>query len=353
MREYYFYLSYAHLDLDPYLEQFFHDLEAELKLLTGQSASGFMDRRDVPLVDPFNSAIADALGRSHVLVALYSPAYFQSEFCGKEWAVFLSGRGNTSDATGILPVLWSPPGILRNVPEVAARIQHTDATFPDAYNKQGLRYILRLSKPKGDYFKFIAVFAQMLFQAAESAALASLAHRPVLSQVRTAFRQEATSHAERKLEITREDHAHAKKLLAFLCHASGDKPRVRDLYSKLMASGIDPWLDEKNLLPGQRWSNEITSTVRKADVVIVCFSRDSITKTGYVQKEMRLALDVADEQPEGAMFLIPVRLEDCEIPDRFKHLHYANLFEDDGYTKLMNALQFRASEIGARLLPDG
>ena len=40
------------------------------------------------------------------------------------------------------------------------------------------------------------------------------------------------------------------KLRVFLCHASEDKPDVRDLYGKLSAeSWIEPWLDEMNLLP--------------------------------------------------------------------------------------------------------
>jgi len=43
-----------------------------------------------------------------------------------------------------------------------------------------------------------------------------------------------------------------RSLKVFLCHASGDKPAVRELYCKLAAEGwIDPWLDEEKLFPGQ------------------------------------------------------------------------------------------------------
>jgi hypothetical protein len=35
-----------------------------------------------------------------------------------------------------------------------------------------------------------------------------------------------------------------RPLRVFPCHASGDKPAVRELYQKLAAEGwIDPWLD--------------------------------------------------------------------------------------------------------------
>jgi len=51
-----------------------------------------------------------------------------------------------------------------------------------------------------------------------------------------------------------------RKLRVFLCHASQDKPIVRELYQRLNAAPqggdkgwIDPWLDEKILLLSQDW----------------------------------------------------------------------------------------------------
>jgi hypothetical protein len=59
---------------------------------------------------------------------------------------------------------------------------------------------------------------------------------------------------------------------------------------RLVEDGIDPWLDEKKLLPGQEWEPEIRKAVRTSDVVLVCLSSSSITKSGFVQKEIRFAL---------------------------------------------------------------
>jgi TIR domain len=348
MREFLFYLSYAHRDFDPSLEKFFDDLRREVELLTGEAAIGFMDRQSIRLEHDWAEETANALRNSRVLVALYSPAYFRSEFCGKEWTAFLSGRRDSSEPSGILPVLWSPLEMIRDMPDVAARIQFIDPSYPEVYAKQGLRYLLRLQKHADEYAELLTQFARSVVRVAESAPKRPGDRVAPPSQVESAFGRRAVQpDRDRKPQTVSGDDSFAKKLLAFLCHASGDKPRVRNLYSKLAASGVDAWLDEKNLLPGQDWSSVITRTVRESDVVIVCFSRASVTKAGYVQKEMRLALDVADEQPEGAMFLIPVRLEECDVPERFRHLHYADLFEADGYAKLLNSLQFRASEVGA------
>ena len=68
-------------------------------------------------------------------------------------------------------------------------------------------------------------------------------------------------------------------------------------------------------MPGQDWDLEIQKAVHKSDTVVVCLSNSSITKEGYIQKEIRFALDVADEKPEGTIFLIPARLVSQQVKD--------------------------------------
>jgi formylglycine-generating enzyme required for sulfatase activity len=144
----------------------------------------------------------------------------------------------------------------------------------------------------------------------------------------------------------------SKRLLkVFLCHASGDKPAVRELYQKLAAEGwIDPWLDEEKLYPGQDWDMEIEKTVEETDAVIVCLSNNSVTKEGYVQHELRLILNMADYKPEGTLFIIPVRLDDCPLPRRLKMWHCVDFFErrEWAYGRLHYSLQMRAESLGIK-----
>ncbi|MGE0683266.1 MAG: SUMF1/EgtB/PvdO family nonheme iron enzyme [Candidatus Binatia bacterium] len=142
-----------------------------------------------------------------------------------------------------------------------------------------------------------------------------------------------------------------RKLKVFLCHSSGDKPTVRDLYQRLLADGFEPWLDEEDLLPGQHWELEIPRAVRAADAILVCLSHDSINKEGYVQKEIKEALDVADEKPEGVIFFIPARLEPCDLPTRLKRWQAVNLYEERGYGRLLRALQARTGSLGVLVSP--
>jgi hypothetical protein len=73
-----------------------------------------------------------------------------------------------------------------------------------------------------------------------------------------------------------------RPLKVFLCHASGDKPPVRDLYKRLVIEGVDAWLDQEKLLPGQDWRSEIPRAVQESDVVVIFLSKKSTTKEGYV-----------------------------------------------------------------------
>jgi TIR domain/Sulfatase-modifying factor enzyme 1 len=108
------------------------------------------------------------------------------------------------------------------------------------------------------------------------------------------------------------------------------------------------WLDKEKLLPGADWELEIRRAVRESDVVVVCLS-NQFNQAGFRQKEVRLALDTAMEKPEGEIFIIPARLEECDSPESLRKWHWVDLFEDDGHEMLMRALRVRAFKIGATL----
>ncbi|MGA7192730.1 MAG: toll/interleukin-1 receptor domain-containing protein, partial [Anaerolineales bacterium] len=141
-----------------------------------------------------------------------------------------------------------------------------------------------------------------------------------------------------------------RPLRVFLCHSSNDKPVVRELYQKLRAEAwLEPWLDEEELYPGQDWNLEIEKAVESADAIIVCLSNNSITKEGYVQRELRIVLDYADYKPEGTLYIIPVRLEECEPPRRLRAWQYADYFmgkRERSFGRLLVSLKRRAKSLG-------
>ena len=144
-----------------------------------------------------------------------------------------------------------------------------------------------------------------------------------------------------------------RPLRVFLCHSSSDKTVVRQLYQKLRAEEwIYPWLDEEELYPGQDWNMEIEKAVEASDAIIVCLTKNSINKEGYVQRELRIVLDFADYKPEGTLYIIPVRLEECEPPRRLRAWQYADYFEgqrDRAFQRLLSSLKKRAELLELKL----
>ena len=135
-------------------------------------------------------------------------------------------------------------------------------------------------------------------------------------------------------------------LKVFLCHATADKPAVRKLYRYLRSKGMEPWLDAENLLPGENWEVEIPNAIFDSDAILVCLSKNSVNKEGYVQKEITFALDKALEKPEGMIFVIPAKLEECDVPQRLNRFQWVDLYREDGCRRLMLSLNKRAAQLG-------
>src|ERR1043166_1865641 len=99
----------------------------------------------------------------------------------------------------------------------------------------------------------------------------------------------------------------------FISYAHEDIDSARKIYQQLNAiDGIVPWLDKENLLPGIKWRAAIKKAIRESDFFLALLSKRSTKKRGYVQTEMKEALEIWDQFPEDRAYLIPIRLEECE-----------------------------------------
>lgn len=125
----------------------------------------------------------------------------------------------------------------------------------------------------------------------------------------------------------------------FLCHSRTDQDAVHALYVRLKKDGVEVWLDSEKLIPGQNWKHEIRNAMLRSDIIIVCLSERFNKQGGYRYEELKIAIEKANSLPADEIFIIPARLEKCDLPDSLRHLHRVDLFESDGYKKLMGALR--------------
>lgn len=103
---------------------------------------------------------------------------------------------------------------------------------------------------------------------------------------------------------------------AFLSYVREDAPAVDQLQAALEAAGVRVWRDSADLWPGQDWRDQIRQAITgRALAFIACFSRNGLTRArSYQSEELILAVDEFRQRP-GDPWLIPVRLDDCKIPD--------------------------------------
>ncbi|MDO9301932.1 MAG: toll/interleukin-1 receptor domain-containing protein, partial [Anaerolineales bacterium] len=145
------------------------------------------------------------------------------------------------------------------------------------------------------------------------------------------------------------------KLIPFLCYAKENSTSVREFRQRLKAEDwVDPWFDEEDILPGQMWEGSVTEAVHNSHAVIVFLSSIAIRKEGFFHKELKLALDAAAEKPDGTIFIIPIRLDDCDVPDRLMPYQYVDYFGDEAhkdrvYSSLIAALKIRAENLGIKM----
>src|SRR5260370_33961960 len=112
----------------------------------------------------------------------------------------------------------------------------------------------------------------------------------------------------------------------FISYAREDFDSAVEIYESLEQLGFQPWMDKKNLMGGEDWDRAITLAVRKADFFLFCASSRSVNKRGAVQREIRLALEMWREKLDDDIYFLPVRLEECEMPDSIRRFQWIDYF---------------------------
>jgi hypothetical protein len=122
---------------------------------------------------------------------------------------------------------------------------------------------------------------------------------------------------------------------AFISYVREDSAEVDRLQHALEMDGVRVWRDTAELYPGEDWRARIRHAITSnALVFIACFSGSSLARQmSYQNEELALAIDQLRLRHPDVPWLIPVRFDDCEIPDypigggrTLKTIQHADLF---------------------------
>ncbi|MGW4382563.1 TIR-like protein FxsC [Kitasatospora sp. NPDC004531] len=178
----YFYLSYAHTprtnsrgaaDPNLWVAKLYQDLCEAILQITDAPAGhpiGFMDRS---MHEGQGSAerLSRELATCRVFVPLYSPRYFKSEACGREWHLFTrrsvyQRRPTAERMTGIVPALWVSMDH-HQLPRVAGELHFDHESFGDDYAAEGLYALMKIAAFSSQYHTAVWRLAQRIVDVAE------------------------------------------------------------------------------------------------------------------------------------------------------------------------------------------
>ena len=188
----YFFLSYAHTpswgpgggDPDHWVHVLFRDLCDHIMALTDLPAgatAGFMDR-EMRSGDGWPDKLSENLAMCRVFVPLFSPRYFTSEMCGREWYAFnerivRAKSAGAGDVPAIVPALWTYVGF-DQLPDSVRHIHIDHSSFGDRYLTNGIYGLIKLKKLKDEYDETVLTLAQRIVRVAQESPLPSSRPRP-------------------------------------------------------------------------------------------------------------------------------------------------------------------------------
>jgi len=125
----------------------------------------------------------------------------------------------------------------------------------------------------------------------------------------------------------------------FISYAREDTSAAMVIYDGLLQAGFRPWLDKHSLQAGEEWRSAIAGRIQTTDAVVVCLSKSANEKGGYLQEEHRLILKKGEQFPPGKQFVVPVRLDGCNIPQAFEKYHCVDYADPNLLQRIIASLR--------------
>lgn len=136
-------------------------------------------------------------------------------------------------------------------------------------------------------------------------------------------------------------------MVIFISYSHQDKEFVDTLAGKLVRERKTVWVDRWELRPGDSLIQRIQDAVGEADGLVVVLSKASVASE-WCRKELSVAL--TRELAEKRVLVIPVLLEDCEVPLFLRDKLYADFRSEfkDGFASLLEAVAGLGNTQGGR-----
>jgi FxsC-like protein len=318
-----FFFSYARANSDPYLKQFFNDLSDSIRGQLGldqDEVVGFFDQREFELGSEWLEELHEPLQSCPVLVSLYSPAYFRSVYCGKEWEWFRrrrelyvslqrqAGNADVRHPAVLKPVIWIPFMEGQEAPAVVSGPQYYSGDPREDHNKIGLNKMRKQhANFETNYDRFIENLKKEIIQA-QHIGLPPLQGLQNLDEIESAFHPVAPVDLNETAPppvapATLRQKGPKSVRFVFIAGQPDQFPagaRQREYYLQLGGPEWKPYYPEA--------SSPIMSLAQRVAADLEIFSNE-------LRVGENLAKDVRDAESEGSLVVLFVDSWTAELPE--------------------------------------
>lgn len=145
----------------------------------------------------------------------------------------------------------------------------------------------------------------------------------------------------------------------FISYVREDSEVVDQLVRDLKAQGVQIWLDREQVRPGARWKDAIRCAIREGDFFLACFSNKYLERPKtHMNEELTLAIEELRQRSVDQEWFIPIRLSDCQIPDRsigagdtLRSLQWVDLYREwnSGIDKILSVIGPESTENNSKV----
>ncbi|HSS69920.1 MAG TPA: toll/interleukin-1 receptor domain-containing protein [Casimicrobiaceae bacterium] len=131
----------------------------------------------------------------------------------------------------------------------------------------------------------------------------------------------------------------------FISCARENLAAVQKLKAGLDAAGVKTWFDLERLEGGDDYDRKIQRNIARCSFFIPIVSAATEHRLeGYFRREWSYAIDRARNMAEGALFILPVCIDetnggDAQVPEKFKAVHFTRLAEGEVTPEFARRLQ--------------
>lgn len=125
----------------------------------------------------------------------------------------------------------------------------------------------------------------------------------------------------------------------FIVYSHKNKEKAQELSEELRSLGFNPWFDQQELLPGQKWQEAIKQAIEDSAIALYLVSKNTEKSKGFISNEMKAAMQVLRARSDTYSPVIPVLLEESALPEELTNVHAVKYYEESGRENLNRGLK--------------